>query len=55
MKVMVPPVFLYDEITTDGYGKCVIELMTQHGILEKLESSKITFNGYFQTTGIQKQ
>ena len=40
MKVIVPRVFLYDEITTDGYGKCLIELMTMHGILEKKLSQR---------------
>lgn len=40
MKVIVPRVFLYDEITTDGYGKCIIELMTKHGILNKVKVSK---------------
>ena len=32
---IVPKVFLHDEITTDGYGKCIIELLTMHGILIK--------------------
>ena len=35
MKTMVPKVFMHDEMTTDGYGKCVIELMTLHGIIIK--------------------
>ena len=32
---IVPKVFLHDEITTDGYGKCIIELLTMHRILIK--------------------
>lgn len=31
----MPQVYLHDEITTDGYAKCIIELMTLHGILIK--------------------
>ena len=34
-KFIVLKVFLHDEITTDGYGKCVVELLTKHGILVK--------------------
>ena len=34
-KVIIPHVFLCDEITTDGYRKCLVELMTKHGILIK--------------------
>ena len=33
--LIVPQVMLHDEITTDGYGKCIIELLTLHGILDK--------------------
>ena len=32
---IVPKVMLHDEITTDGYGKCLIELLTKHGMLLK--------------------
>ena len=32
---IVPQVYLHDEITTDGYAKCIIELMSLHGILVK--------------------
>ena len=34
-EVIVPPVSLHDEITTDGYGKSIIELLELVGILEK--------------------
>ena len=34
-KVIVPRVFLHDEVTTDGYGKCIIELLTKFGIITK--------------------
>ena len=43
MKVIIPRVFLYDEITTDGYGKCVIELMTKHNIFDKVQTKKNTY------------
>ena len=39
----VPKVFLHDEITTDGYGKCIIELLTLHGILVKQAVSESTY------------
>ena len=38
-ELMIPQVMLHDEITTDGYGKCIIELMTLHGILIKCTSN----------------
>ena len=34
-ELIIPKVMLHDEITTDGYGKCIIELLTLHGILIK--------------------
>ena len=41
-KSIIPRVFLYDEMTTDGYGMCVIELMTLHGILLKTNNNNNT-------------
>ena len=37
VKVVIPRVFLYDEITTDRYRKCIIELLTKFGIIEKIQ------------------
>ena len=42
-QLIIPKVMLHDEITTDGYGKCVIELMTLHGILEKCNAGDNTY------------
>ena len=42
-KVIVPRIFLYDKITTDGYGKVIIELLTKHGIITKTNSDKDCF------------
>ena len=41
--LIVPKVMLHDEISTDGYGKCVIELLTLHGILEKCNAGDRNF------------
>ena len=38
-KSIVPKVFMYDEMTTDGYGMCIVELMSLHGILTKTTSN----------------
>ena len=40
-KMMVPRVFSHDEITIDGYGKCIIELLTLHNTLIKYDNNKI--------------
>ena len=34
-EVIIPGVFLYDEVTTNAYSKCIIEMLTRHGILIK--------------------
>ena len=35
-ELFIPKVMLHDQITTDGYGKCIIEVLTIHGILDKV-------------------
>ena len=37
-QLIVPKVMLHNKITTDGYGKCIIELSKLHGILDKYYS-----------------
>lgn len=40
---IVPGVFLHDEITTDGYGKCLVELLTKHSILLKKDQDETNY------------
>ena len=35
-ELIILRVYLHDEITTDGYSKCIIELLTLHGILVRI-------------------
>ena len=36
-KTIVPRVFMYDEMTTNGYGICIIEMILLDSILIKIE------------------
>ena len=35
LSLIIPKVMIHDEISTNGYGKCIIELLTIHGVLSK--------------------
>ena len=48
--LIVPKVMLQDEITTDGYRKCIIELLTLHGVFEIT-----TMSGTYPATGKRKK
>ena len=55
MKTMVPKFFMYDEMTTDGYGKCVIELMTLHGIIIKTPINESKYHWVLSNNWDKKQ
>ena len=47
--LIVPKFMLHDKITADGYGKCIIELLTLHGILDKCKSGKNNYEWRLST------
>ena len=38
-KSIIPRVFMHNELTTDGCGMCIVELLSLHGILTKTNTS----------------
>ena len=53
--LIVPKVMLHDEISTDGYGKCIIELLTLHGILDKCKSGENNYEWRLSTEWQKKK